>query len=1043
MIKNADSPGSAAVPAASITHERREINMTGQRYPGGRRWAYLLLVLLCLAVCPPAFSQTQEGGGPQIVGIVVPPSPPPPGYVPSTRALTRLAGDVILDGAPAFTWCYGCSATSAGMMMGYYDRHGYPNMYTGPANGGVCPLNNEDWWGHTYYASFGNVGECPFVASHKGIDNRATGGHVEDYWGEPDPCVVGNWTPHADDCTADFMGTSQDRYGNTVDGSTMFYYDRSGAPLVDYQPTSGRDGCHGMRLYAEAHGYTVTTNYTQVLYDSSAAPSGFTFDQYCAEIDAGYPVLIQLNGHTMLGVGYNKTNSTVYIHNTWSNSMDSMTWGGSYQNMAQWGVTVFHLSPQSAVNNPPTLDAIADQMVAENSDAHTVNLTGISAGGSTDTWQSLTITAASSNPTLIPTPTISYTNPSTTGILTFKPATNQFGTAMITVTVRDNGGTAGGGVDTTTQLFAIDVKQVNVAPTLNALPNLTLNENAGVQVVNLTGISPGPATDAGQAITITAYSNNLALIPQPLITYTSPAATGTLAFQPVAESTGTAIITIVVQDDGGTADGGVDTTIRVFNVTVNMINNPPTIDPIPDMTIKKSAGLQTINLTGISAGDPANSGQVVTFVATSSNTALIPTPSVYYLNPSSTGTLSFTPVANKTGSAVITLTVQDTGGTANGGVDTTVRKFTISVVPVNDAPAIKAVANLTVNENSAAKTISLSGISGGLFGQVVSITATSSNPALIPDPTVNYTSPKSTGTLTFTPVPHTFGTAVITLTVHDNGGTAFGGVDTTTRTFTVKVNAVNEAPTLDAIPNQQQEDDGQVLTIPLTGVGPGGAGEEDGQILSVSATSSNTLLVPKPLVNGSGTTWALELHPIAGKYGAVTIAVTVKDNGGIANGGKNTTKRTFTVTLLHHQPDLWVKNAGDTAYSGKAVYNTDGTKQTKTQAIAAGAAAIYYFGVKNAGTTADTFTINNLGDTTGWAVQYYLTDATGKLLTPLTDDFTTGWSTGSIAAGQAIYLKAVVTCTDPAAAPCTLQLAATSTANPARQDVVKAVTTRK
>ncbi len=41
-----------------------------------------------------------------------------------------------IAGVPAFYWSYGCSPTSAAMMMGYYDRTGYVSMYTGATDGG-------------------------------------------------------------------------------------------------------------------------------------------------------------------------------------------------------------------------------------------------------------------------------------------------------------------------------------------------------------------------------------------------------------------------------------------------------------------------------------------------------------------------------------------------------------------------------------------------------------------------------------------------------------------------------------------------------------------------------------------------------------------------------------------------------------------------------------------------------------------------------------------------------------------------------------------
>ena len=107
---------------------------------------------------------------------------------------------------------------------------------------------------------------------------------------------------------------------------------------------------------------------------------------------------------------------------------------------------------------------------------------------------------------------------------------------------------------------------VNDAPTINTPSNVTINENAGQQTVNLTGITAGGGET--QTLTVTASSNNTALI-NPSVTYTSPNSTGTLTFTPAANSFGTATITVTVMDNGGTLNGGVDTTSVQFTVTVN------------------------------------------------------------------------------------------------------------------------------------------------------------------------------------------------------------------------------------------------------------------------------------------------------------------------------------------------------------------------------------------------------------------------------------------------------------------------------------------
>jgi len=148
-----------------------------------------------------------DGKGRPIDMITVPSAPPEyqttgkPAPEPEVQAT-----GTVLSNVPSFDWSYGCSATSAAMLFGYYDRVGYGNMYTGTTNGGICPLTNEDW-GHTTYPSV-TCGETPISATHIDVDGLTTNGHVDDFWVDygnsgDDPVPEGS---HPYDCTADFMG---------------------------------------------------------------------------------------------------------------------------------------------------------------------------------------------------------------------------------------------------------------------------------------------------------------------------------------------------------------------------------------------------------------------------------------------------------------------------------------------------------------------------------------------------------------------------------------------------------------------------------------------------------------------------------------------------------------------------------------------------------------------------------------------------------------------------------------------------------------------
>ena len=543
---------------------------------------------------------------------------------------------------------------------------------------------------------------------------------------------------------------------------------------------------------------------------------------------------------------------------------------------SDYSTEVSTLIPVKLTNQPPTLNALANITINESAGLQTVNLAGITSGA-TNEVQTLTVTTASSNPALIPTPAISYTSPNITGSITFTPVAFAYGSATITVTVND-GGTSNNVVS---QSFTVTVNPVNQPPTLNALANVTINESAGLQTVNLSGITSGAANEV-QTLTVTASSSNTGLIPTPTVSYTSPNATGSITFTPVALAYGSATITVTV-NDGGTSNNVVS---RTFLVTVNPVNQPPTLNALANVTINESAGLQTVNLAGITSG-AINEVQTLTVTASSSNTGLIPTPTVTYTSPNASGSISFTPVALAYGSATITVTVND-GGTSNNVVS---RTFVVTVNPVNQPPTLSALANVTINESAGLQTVNLAGISSGAANEVqtLTVTASSSNPALIPTPTVNYTSPNAAGSITFTPVALVYGSATITVTVND-GGTSNNVVS---QSFTVTVNPVNQPPTLNALADVTINENSGLQTVNLAGISSGAPNEN--QTLAVTASSSNTGLIPTPMVTytSPNATGSIRFTPVASAYGLATITVTVND-GGTSN---NVVSRSFTVTV--------------------------------------------------------------------------------------------------------------------------------------------------
>ena len=353
-------------------------------------------------------------------------------------------------------------------------------------------------------------------------------------------------------------------------------------------------------------------------------------------------------------------------------------------------------------------------------------------------------------------------------------------------------------------------------------------------------------------------------------------ADGGFTSTPAADFFGTDTFTYTVSDvRGGTATGTV-------TVTVDAVNDAPTLNALGGVTVAEDAGPQAVTLTGIGAG-PGET-QTLTVTASSSNPALIPTPAVGYTSPNAAGTLTFTPAANASGTATITVTVGD-------GALSVTRTFTITVTPVNDAPTLNALNNLTFLEDAGQQTVSLGGIgAGGGESQALTVTASSSNPALIPNPTVTYTSANSTGTIRFTPAANANGTATVTVTVSD-------GSATFSRQFTVAVAAVNDAPGFTAGANQSVAAGSGPRTVTgwTTNLSRGPADEAPQGLAFTVTTTNAALFVAAPSIDAAGT---LTFIPEASATGTATVTVVLKDSGGTADGGVDTSvTRTFTITV--------------------------------------------------------------------------------------------------------------------------------------------------
>jgi autotransporter-associated beta strand protein/VCBS repeat-containing protein len=562
----------------------------------------------------------------------------------------------------------------------------------------------------------------------------------------------------------------------------------------------------------------------------------------------------------------------------------------------------------TAANAPPTLDPISNRTVAEDAATQTVSLTGISAGG--DQNQTISITATSNNPAVVPNPNITYSSPNGTGSLSFKPVADQFGTAVITVTVKDNGGTAAGG-DTLVRTFTINVTEVNDPPIANPDAATVAEDSVGNIIDVLSNDSPGPANESSQTLKVTAASAQHGAV--------TINANGTLSYSPAADYNGPDTISYSIVDDG-TTDSAPDplTADGTVAVTVTEVNDPPAAvnDLLPSVAEDSGDGLLAFStlLANDSKGPANESSQMLAITGISNvmgGTAVILGDNI-----------AFTPADDYNGTFSFVYNVLD-NGTTNGINDFRSSSGTVSfaVTEINDPPTGVDDVLASILED-AAQTIHFATLLGNdLKGpanessQTLTITAV--------DSPVGGTVDIVGTDVIFTPTADYNGPAGFVYTLVDNG-TTNGQPDPKVSTATVSftIDPVNDAPVFVKGGNQAATDEnpathGPALPIVVHGwatnmaPGPTTATDEMGQHLTFTVTTNNDgLFAVKPAVDAATGDLTFRVKPNAD--GTAHISVVLKDDGGTANGGVDASAaQTFDIVIT--KPHIWhnTKNALD------------------------------------------------------------------------------------------------------------------------------------
>mgnify|MGYP003303602991 CR=1 FL=1 len=223
---------------------------------------------------------------------------------------------------------------------------------------------------------------------------------------------------------------------------------------------------------------------------------------------------------------------------------------------------------------------------------------------------------------------------------------------------------------------------------------------------------------------------------------------------------------------------------------MNPVNDAPTLDDLADSNGQEDSDF-VLELSGADVD-----GDALTFLASVDANGSVSVDG---------STLTVSPAADYNGDIVVSVIASDGQASGSGS-------FTLNVSPVNDAPVITAIADQSADEDT---TFVFDVTASDVDGDDLTYSATNGNATITVDG----------NTLTVVPESNYVGDSVITVIVSD-------GTDSSTSTFTLTFNPVNDAPVLDAIADGSTDED-TAFVISLS------SSDVDGDDVTYSASASN------------------------------------------------------------------------------------------------------------------------------------------------------------------------------------------------------------
>ena len=186
-----------------------------------------------------------------------------------------------------------------------------------------------------------------------------------------------------------------------------------------------------------------------------------------------------------------------------------------------------------AINDAPTISNVSNQSTNED----ITKTVSFSVADTETAVGSLSVSALSSNTTLLPASNISFSGSGTNRTVTLTPVANKNGNVTVTISVSD-------GNATQTDSFVLTVNSVNDAPTISNINNQTTDED----VAKAVSFTIGDTETSANSLSLSASSSNTSLLPTSNITFGGSGTNRTAMLSPAQDQFGETTVTLTVSD---------------------------------------------------------------------------------------------------------------------------------------------------------------------------------------------------------------------------------------------------------------------------------------------------------------------------------------------------------------------------------------------------------------------------------------------------------------------------------------------------------------